>query len=94
MIDFSNATGEVAVVFKCLRKSDNVRNFIAKMTINPLDSVTTVTVQIVTMLIGDTSFDNPKTLAAFALGMMLFIVTLVINIFALRIVHKYREAYD
>ena len=47
------------------------------MTINPLDSVTTVTVQIVTLLIGDTSFDNPKTLAAFALGMMLFLVTLV-----------------
>jgi phosphate transport system permease protein len=46
------------------------------------------------MLIGDTAFDNPKTLAAFALGMMLFLVTLIINIFALRIVRKYREAYD
>jgi len=64
------------------------------MTINPLDSVTAVTVQIVTLLIGDTAFDNPKTLAAFALGMMLFLATLVINIFALRIVRKYREIYD
>jgi phosphate transport system permease protein len=48
----------------------------------------------VTLLIGDTSFDNPKTLAAFALGMMLFVVTLGINVLALRIVRKYREIYD
>ena len=67
---------------------------IAKMTINPLDSVTTVTVQIVTLLIGDTAFDNPKTLSAFALGMVLFVMTLMINIAALRIVRKYREIYD
>jgi len=67
---------------------------IAKMTINPLESVTTVTVQIVTLLIGDTSFDSPKTLAAFALGMMLFIVTLAINVLAVRIVRKYREIYE
>ncbi|MFN3279834.1 MAG: phosphate ABC transporter permease subunit PstC, partial [Paracoccus hibiscisoli] len=52
------------------------------------------TVQIVTLLIGDTAFDSPKTLAAFALGLMLFIVTLCINILALRIVRKYREQYD
>ena len=67
---------------------------IAKMTLNPLDSVTTVTVQIVTLLIGDIAFDNPKTLAAFALGLMLFLVTLALNVVALRIVRKYREAYD
>ena len=56
--------------------------------------MTTVTVQIVTLLIGDTAFDNPKTLAAFALGMVLFLMTLVINVAALRIVRKYREIYD
>jgi phosphate transport system permease protein len=67
---------------------------IAKMTIDPLDSVTTVTVQIVTLLIGDTEFDNPKTLAAFALGLVLFVVTLCLNVVALRIVQKYREKYD
>ena len=67
---------------------------IARLTINPLDSVTTVTVQIVTLLIGDTSFDNPKTLAAFALGLMLFILTLGLNVIALRVVRKYREIYD
>jgi phosphate transport system permease protein len=67
---------------------------IAKMNVNPLDSVTTVTVQIVTLLIGDTEFDNPKTLAAFALGLVLFLVTLGLNVIALRIVQKYREKYD
>jgi phosphate transport system permease protein len=67
---------------------------IATLTANPLDGVTTVTVQIVTLLIGDTEFDNPKTLAAFALGLVLFLSTLLINIAALRIVEKYREAYE
>lgn len=87
LLAVSRAIGETMIVVMAA-------GLIAKMTINPLDSVTTVTVQIVTLLIGDTSFDNPKTLAAFALGMMLFLVTLIINIFALRIVRKYREAYD
>jgi phosphate transport system permease protein len=87
LLAVSRAIGETMIVVMAA-------GLIATMTINPLDSVTTVTVQIVTLLIGDTSFDNPKTLSAFALGMMLFLVTLVINIFALRIVRKYREAYD
>ena len=87
LLAVSRAVGETMIVVMAA-------GLIAKMTINPLDSVTTVTVQIVTLLIGDTSFDNPKTLAAFALGMLLFIITLVINIFALRIVRKYREIYD
>ncbi|MCZ4352852.1 phosphate ABC transporter permease subunit PstC [Roseovarius aestuarii] len=87
LLAVSRAIGETMIVVMAA-------GLIAKLTINPLDSVTTVTVQIVTLLIGDTSFDNPKTLAAFALGMMLFLVTLMINIFALRIVRKYREAYD
>ena len=83
----SRAIGETMIVVMAA-------GLIARMTINPLDSVTTVTVQIVTLLIGDTAFDNPKTLAAFALGLMLFIITLGINILALRIVRKYREIYD
>ena len=87
LLAVSRAVGETMIVVMAA-------GLIAKMTINPLDSVTTVTVQIVTLLIGDTSFDNPKTLAAFALGLMLFIVTLCINILALRIVRKYREVYD
>ncbi len=66
----------------------------AKTTLNPLDTVTTVTVQIVTLLTGDQEFDSPKTLSAFGLGLTLFAVTLALNIIALRIVQKYREAYD
>lgn len=87
LLAVSRAIGETMIVVMAA-------GLMANLTLNPLESVTTVTVQIVTLLIGDTSFDNPKTLAAFALGMMLFLVTLVINIFALRIVRKYREAYD
>ena len=87
LLAVSRAIGETMIVVMAA-------GLIAKLTLNPLDSVTTVTVQIVTLLIGDTSFDNPKTLAAFALGLMLFLVTLSINIFALRIVRKYREVYE
>ena len=66
----------------------------ANLTWNPLESVTTVTVQIVALLTGDQEFDSPKTLAAFALGLALFLVTLVLNVIALHIVRKYREQYE
>ncbi len=66
----------------------------AKLTLNPLDTVTTVTVQIVTLLTGDQEFDSAKTLAAFGLGLTLFVVTLLLNVIALRVVQKYREQYD
>jgi phosphate transport system permease protein len=64
------------------------------LTANPLESVTTVTAQIVTILVGDQEFDSPKTLAAFALGLTLFFVTLALNFMALHVVRKYREQYD
>jgi phosphate transport system permease protein len=83
----SRAIGETMIVVMAA-------GIIASLTVNPLEPVTTVTVQIVTLLIGDTEFDNPKTLAAFALGLVLFSVTLTLNIIALRIVRKYREKYD
>ncbi len=83
----SRAIGETMIVVMAA-------GLIANLTANPFEAVTTVTVQIVTLLIGDTEFDNPKTLSAFALGLMLFVVTLVLNVIALRIVHKYREKYD
>lgn len=66
----------------------------AKLTINPLESVTTATVQIMTLLVGDHEFDSDKTLAAFALGFSLFFMTLILNIMALIIVKRYREHYD
>jgi phosphate transport system permease protein len=87
LLAVSRAIGETMIVVMAA-------GLIAKLTLNPLDSVTTVTVQIVTLLIGDTEFDNPKTLAAFALGLMLFLVTLTLNVIALTIVRKYREAYE
>ena len=69
-------------------------NQTANLTANPLEAVTTVTVQIVTLLVGDQEFDSAKTLAAFALGLVLFVITLILNIIALKVVRKYREQYD
>lgn len=83
----SRAIGETMIVVMAA-------GIIASLTVNPLEPVTTVTVQIVTLLIGDVEFDNPKTLAAFALGLVLFVVTLALNVLALHIVRKYREQYE
>lgn len=83
----SRAIGETMIVVMAAGLSAN-------LTINPLEAVTTVTVQIVTLLTGDQEFDSAKTLAAFALGLTLFVLTLILNIVALRIVRKYREQYD
>ncbi len=83
----SRAIGETMIVVMAAGLSAN-------LTANPLQAVTTVTVQIVTLLVGDQEFDSPKTLAAFALGLLLFIITLILNIFALYIVRKYREEYE
>lgn len=87
MLAISRAIGETMIVVMAAGMA-------ARLTANPLESVTTVTVQIVTLLTGDQEFDSPKTLAAFALGLMLFAVTLMLNIFALQIVKKYREQYE
>lgn len=83
----SRAIGETMIVVMAAGLSAN-------LTFNPLEAVTTVTVQIVTLLTGDQEFDSAKTLAAFALGLTLFIVTLLLNILALHIVRKYREQYE
>ena len=87
LLAVSRAIGETMIVVMAA-------GIIATLTLNPLEPVTTVTVQIVTLLIGDTEFDNPKTLAAFALGLVLFLVTLGLNVIALHIVRKYREQYE
>lgn len=83
----SRAIGETMIVVMAA-------GLAANLTINPLQAVTTVTVQIVTLLVGDQEFDSAKTLAAFALGLFLFIITLALNVIALRVVKKYREQYD
>jgi len=83
----SRAIGETMIVVMAA-------GLAANLTANPLRAVTTVTTQIVTLLVGDQEFDSPKTLAAFALGLALFSITLVLNAVALHIVNKYRERYD
>lgn len=87
LLAVSRAIGETMIVVMAA-------GLAANLTINPLEAVTTVTVQIVTLLTGDQEFDSAKTLAAFALGLMLFVSTLLLNVFALRIVRKYREQYE
>lgn len=87
LLAVSRAIGETMIVVMAA-------GLAANLTANPLETVTTVTVQIVTLLTGDQEFDSAKTLAAFALGAMLFLATLVLNVVALKIVRKYREQYD
>ncbi len=82
----SRAIGETMIVVMAAGLSAN-------LTLNPLEAVTTATVQIVTLLVGDQEFDSAKTLSAFALGLTLFVVTLGLNVVALRIVRRYRERY-
>ena len=83
----SRAVGETMIVVMAA-------GLAANLSFNPLDAVTTVTSQIVTILVGDQEFESAKTLSAFALALMLIITTLALNYFALQIVKKYREQYD
>lgn len=87
LLAVSRAIGETMIVVMAAGLSAN-------LTFNPLTAVTTVTVQIVTLLVGDQEFDSPKTLVAFALGLLLFVFTLILNVIALRVVRKYREQYE
>jgi phosphate transport system permease protein len=87
LLAISRAIGETMIVVMAAGLAGN-------LTFNPLSSVTTVTVQIVTLLVGDQEFDSAKTLAAFALGLVLFVVTLCLNVGALIIVRRYREQYE
>ncbi|MEG9863046.1 MAG: phosphate ABC transporter permease subunit PstC [Parvularculales bacterium] len=87
LLGISRAIGETMIVVMAAGVSAN-------LTANPLESVTTVTVQIVLLLTGDTVFDSPKTLSAFALGITLFAVTLLLNIAALTTARRLGEKYD
>jgi phosphate transport system permease protein len=87
LLAVSRAIGETMIVVMAA-------GLAANLTANPFEAVTTVTVQIVTLLVGDQEFDSAKTLAAFALGLILFFVTLALNVIALQVVRKYREKYD
>jgi len=87
LLAVSRAIGETMIVVMAA-------GLAANLTVNPLEAVTTVTVQIVTLLVGDQEFDSAKTLAAFALGLLLFVVTLVLNVIALQVVRRFREEYE
>jgi phosphate transport system permease protein len=87
LLAVSRAVGETMIVVMAAGQR-------AQITPNPFSDVTTITVQIVDLLTGDTEFDSPKTLSAFALGFVLFMVTLCFNLIALRVVQKFREKYD
>ncbi len=87
LLAVSRAIGETMIVVMAA-------GLAANLTANPLEAVTTVTVQIVTLLTGDQEFDSAKTLAAFALGLMLFVTTLLLNVIALHVVRRYREQYE
>jgi phosphate transport system permease protein len=87
ILAFSRALGETMIVVMAA-------GLAANLTANPLNAVTTVTVHIAALLVGDQEFDSPKTLSAFALGLVLFTVTLTLNIVAMRIVRRYREQYE
>ncbi len=87
LLAVSRAVGETMIVVMAA-------GLAANLTANPLEAVTTVTVQIVTLLLGDQEFDSAKTLAAFALGLTLFLVTLALNAIALEVVRRNREQYE
>jgi phosphate transport system permease protein len=87
LLAVSRAIGETMIVVMAA-------GLAANLTLNPFASVTTVTTQIVFLLTGEQEFDSPKTLAAFALGLSLFLITLLLNLIALHIVRRYREQYE
>ena len=87
LLAVSRAIGETMIVVMAA-------GLAANLTANPLEAVTTVTVQIVTLLVGDQEFDSAKTLSAFALGLTLFCVTFALNLVAMQMVRRYREKYD
>ena len=87
LLAVSRAVGETMIVVMA-------SGLMANITLNPLESTSTITAQIVTILIGDQQFGDPKTQAAFALGMSLFVLTLLLNLIALGVVKRFREKYE
>ena len=87
LLGVSRAIGETMIVTMAA-------GLMARLTANPLDAVTTVTAQIATLLVGDQEFDNPKTLSAFGLGLVLFVVTLLLNYLSFWVIGKYRQKYE
>lgn len=87
LLAVSRAIGETMIVVMAAGQR-------ARISFDPSTDLTTITVQIVALLTGETEFDSPKTLSAFALGLVLFVVTLIFNLIALRVVQRYRDKYE
>ncbi len=87
LLGFSRAVGETMIVVMAAGLRPN-------LTANPLEDMTTVTVRIVDALTGDQEFDSPETLSAFALGLVLFVVTLLVNAYSSRIIKKFKKKYE
>lgn len=86
LLGLSKALGETMIVVMAAGLRPN-------LSWNPLDDMTTVTVRIVDALVGDQAFNSPATLSAFALGLILFVVTLVLNIISVMLIRKFKEKY-
>ena len=86
LLAVSRAIGETMIVVMAAGERAN-------LTLNPFEDVTTVTVQIVALLTGDPEFNSPRTLSAFALGAVLFCVTLAFNFLAQWVVDAQRRRY-
>ncbi|MFQ6616864.1 MAG: phosphate ABC transporter permease subunit PstC [Fidelibacterota bacterium] len=65
-----------------------------KLTLNPLESIQTMTAYIVQVSLGDTPAGTVEYQTIFAVAAMLFVITLTINVVANRILGKYREVYE
>ena len=87
LLGVSRAVGETMIVVMAAGLRPN-------LTWNPLEAMTTVTVRMVSSLVGDQAFDSPETLSAFALGLGLFVVTLVMNVIAAMVVRRFRQRYE
>ena len=87
LLGISRAVGETMIVVMA-------SSLAANLTLNPIEPVTTITTQIVMLVQGDQEFNSPQTLSAFALGFILLILTLLLNIIAIKIVDRYKRKYQ
>ncbi len=86
LLGISKALGETMIVVMAAGLRPN-------LTLNPLEDLTTVTVIIVDALVGDQEFDSALTLSAFALGLILFFITLFINVISLYLIKRFKKKY-
>ncbi len=87
LLGISRAIGETMIVVMAAGLRPN-------LTWNPLEGMTTVTVRIVDALTGDQAFNSPLTLSAFGLGLVLLVMTMILNLISLSVVRRFRMKYE